>query len=157
MSIVTEYTDIPLQINLYNFVITMLNITLIAADINYLMSVALTKIAFLPFGYMIDKYRWRVFDGTTPRAEYTRHWWRLRCRYQGVSPPVARRSSDFDPGAKYHIAGNVPYIRLTRYRPRKPMARWIYAVRCSGYCAYTMRYAASYVRHILYVIRRRGL
>ena len=35
----------------------------------------------------------------------------FRCKYQGISPPVVRSQDDFDPGAKYHIPGNTPYIR----------------------------------------------
>ena len=76
------------------------------------MSIALKKIAFLPFGYMMDKFRWGVFDGTTTPDNYTRHWWDLRCKYQGIAPPITRGPDDFDPGAKYHIAANVGYIRL---------------------------------------------
>jgi len=80
-------------------------------DLNFLMIQALQKIAFLPFGYLIDQWRWNVFEGITSRAEYNERWWEFRCRYQGVSPPVVRTSSDFDPGAKYHIPANTPYIR----------------------------------------------
>ncbi|XP_025083196.1 angiotensin-converting enzyme-like isoform X2 [Pomacea canaliculata] len=79
--------------------------------INYLMSIALDKIAFLPFGYLVDQWRWRVFSGETTPSEYNDKWWQLRCKYQGVSPPVARSSEDFDPGAKYHVAASVPYLR----------------------------------------------
>lgn len=79
---------------------------------NFLMSQALDKLAFLPFGYMIDKFRWDVFSGKTKQNEYTKHWWDLRCKYQGISPPVTRYQDDFDPGAKYHIAAFMPYIRL---------------------------------------------
>ena len=81
-------------------------------DINFLMSMALEKVAFLPFGYMIDSWRWGVFDGSVKPENYTRHWWELRCKLQGIYPPVSRSSDDFDPGAKYHVAGNVAYIRL---------------------------------------------
>ncbi|KAM4622364.1 angiotensin-converting enzyme [Discoglossus pictus] len=81
------------------------------SDINYLMSVALDKIAFLPFGYLMDQWRWKVFDGRTPSSEYNQEWWNLRLKYQGVCPPVPRSESDFDPGAKFHIPASVPYIR----------------------------------------------
>ncbi|CAG5130978.1 unnamed protein product [Candidula unifasciata] len=80
-------------------------------DINFLMSMALQKIAFLPFGFLIDQWRWRVFSGDTKPEQYNEHWWNLRCRYQGVSAPVERSASDFDPGAKFHIPANTPYIR----------------------------------------------
>ncbi|XP_055997291.1 uncharacterized protein LOC130047084 isoform X2 [Ostrea edulis] len=80
-------------------------------DLNFLMSMALEKIAFLPFGYLIDQWRWSVFSGETAYAEYNKKWWELRCKHQGVSPPVDRTSDDFDPGAKYHVPANVPYIR----------------------------------------------
>jgi len=32
------------------------------SDINYLMQVALDKIAFIPFGYLMDKWRWDAFS-----------------------------------------------------------------------------------------------
>lgn len=81
------------------------------SDINYLMSVALDKIAFLPFGYLMDQWRWKVFDGRIPDSEYNQQWWNLRLKYQGLCPPVLRSEDDFDPGAKFHIPANVPYIR----------------------------------------------
>ncbi|KAI0233168.1 Angiotensin-converting enzyme [Lamellibrachia satsuma] len=80
-------------------------------DINYLMSVALKKVAFLPFGYLIDQWRWKVFSGEAKPADYNKAWWKLRCQYQGVAPPVERTSDDFDPGAKFHVPNNTPYIR----------------------------------------------
>jgi peptidyl-dipeptidase A len=79
--------------------------------INAQMKLALDKIAFLPFGKLIDQWRWRVFAGEVKPAEYNAAWWRLRTYYQGVSPPVARSEADFDPGAKYHVPGNTPYTR----------------------------------------------
>ncbi len=82
-----------------------------AADIPYLLKQGLDKIAFLPFGLMIDEWRWRVFSGDITPANYNRAWWELREKYEGVAPPVPRSESDFDPGAKYHVPGNVPYVR----------------------------------------------
>ncbi|XP_076440449.1 angiotensin-converting enzyme-like [Babylonia areolata] len=81
------------------------------ADLNFLMAMALQKIAFLPFGYLIDQWRWSVFRGDTTPDSYNKDWWDLRCNLQGVSPPVKRTEDDFDPGAKYHIPSNTPYIR----------------------------------------------
>ncbi|XP_041431911.1 angiotensin-converting enzyme isoform X1 [Xenopus laevis] len=81
------------------------------SDINYLMSIALDKIAFLPFGFLMDQWRWKVFDGRTPDSEYNQQWWNLRLKYQGLVPPVPRSENDFDPGAKFHIPASVPYIR----------------------------------------------
>ncbi len=80
-------------------------------DIGLLMNQALDKIAFLPFGLLIDQWRWKVFSGEFPVEKYNESWWALRRRYQGVAPPVARSEKDFDPGAKYHVAANVPYAR----------------------------------------------
>jgi peptidyl-dipeptidase A len=82
-----------------------------AADLPLLLRTALDKIAFLPFGLMIDKWRWEVFSGKTKPADYNKAWWRLREQYQGVAPPVDRSEADFDPGAKYHIPSNTPYAR----------------------------------------------
>ncbi|MBV8502118.1 MAG: M2 family metallopeptidase [Paucibacter sp.] len=81
------------------------------ADIPLQLRTALDKIAFLPFALLIDKWRWQVFSGQIKPADYNKAWWALREQYQGVAPPVARSEADFDPGAKYHIAGNVPYAR----------------------------------------------
>jgi peptidyl-dipeptidase A len=81
------------------------------ADIPLLLKQALEKVAFLPFGIMIDKWRWQVFSGEIKPQDYNRAWWDLRLKYQGVVPPVPRSEADFDPGAKYHVAGNVPYMR----------------------------------------------
>ena len=81
------------------------------AVINQQMKVALDKIAFLPFGRLIDQWRWKVFSGEITPASYNSSWWALRKRYQGIAPPVERSEADFDPGAKYHIPGNTPYTR----------------------------------------------
>ncbi len=82
-----------------------------SADIGLLLHRALEKVAFLPFGLMIDKWRWGVFSGKISPADYNKAWWALRLEYQGVAPPVARSEADFDPGAKYHIPSNTPYAR----------------------------------------------
>ncbi|SPF37393.1 Peptidyl-dipeptidase A [Candidatus Sulfotelmatobacter kueseliae] len=81
------------------------------ADIPLLLRKALEKVAFLPFGLLIDEWRWRVFSGEIRPADYNKAWWEMRLKYQGVAPPVERSEADFDPGAKYHVAGNVPYMR----------------------------------------------
>jgi len=81
------------------------------ADIPLQLRTALDKVAFLPFGLLIDKWRWEVFSGQVKPADYNKAWWALREQYQGIAPPVARSEADFDPGAKYHIPGNVPYAR----------------------------------------------
>jgi peptidyl-dipeptidase A len=81
------------------------------ADIPLQLRTALDKIAFLPFGLLIDKWRWQVFSGETKPADYNKAWWELREKYQGVAPPVARSEADFDPGAKYHVPADVPYAR----------------------------------------------
>jgi peptidyl-dipeptidase A len=80
-------------------------------DIPELLKQALDRVAFLPFGLMIDQWRWKVFSGDIKPADYNKAWWELRLKYQGVAPPVARSEADFDPGAKYHVAANVPYTR----------------------------------------------
>jgi peptidyl-dipeptidase A len=82
-----------------------------SGDIDYLLQQALEKVAFLPFGLLIDKWRWEVFAGEIKPDHYNQAWWDMRLKYQGVAPPVARTEADFDPGAKYHVPGNVPYMR----------------------------------------------
>ncbi len=81
------------------------------ALINQQMNLALDKVAFLPFAMMIDRWRWAVFDGRIKPSDYNTAWWELRRKYQGIESPVERTEADFDPGAKYHIPGNTPYIR----------------------------------------------
>lgn len=81
------------------------------ALINQQMFLALDKIAFLPFGLLVDKWRWDVFSGKVGPDQYNKHWWDLKLKYQGIVPPMPRTEEDFDPGAKYHIPGNTPYAR----------------------------------------------
>jgi peptidyl-dipeptidase A len=80
-------------------------------DIGLLLKDALEGVAFLPFGLLVDQWRWKVFNGEIAPSGYNAGWWELRERYQGVKAPVARSENDFDPGAKYHIPGNTPYTR----------------------------------------------
>jgi peptidyl-dipeptidase A len=80
-------------------------------DIGLLMSRALDKVAFLPFGLLIDQWRWKVFSGEIKPEEYNKAWWDLRLKYQGIAPPSARGEEFFDPGAKYHVPDNTPYAR----------------------------------------------
>lgn len=80
-------------------------------DIGLLLRQAMDKVAFLPFGLLVDRWRWGVFDGTIQPADYNKAWTDLRRQYQGITPPVDRPADAFDPGAKYHIPGNTPYSR----------------------------------------------
>jgi peptidyl-dipeptidase A len=80
-------------------------------DIGLLLYRALEKVAFLPFGLLIDQWRWKVFSGEIKPADYNKAWWELRAKYQGIAPPGERTEADFDPGAKYHVPANVPYTR----------------------------------------------
>lgn len=82
-----------------------------SADIGFLLNRALDKVAFLPFGYLVDQWRWKVFSGEVKPENYNQAWWDLREKYQGVAPPVPRSEQDFDPGAKYHVPANTPYAR----------------------------------------------
>jgi peptidyl-dipeptidase A len=80
-------------------------------DLGFLMSLALQKVAFLPFGLMVDRWRWDVYSGKTTEANYNQHWWELINKYQGLTPPTARPTNAFDAGAKYHVPASVPYTR----------------------------------------------
>ncbi len=111
-------------------------------DVGLLLRQAMDKVAFLPFGLMVDKWRWGVFDGSISATGYNQGWNALRQQYQGITPPVARTEADFDPGAKYHIPGNTPYARyfLARilqfqfYKSACDMAGWQGPLhRCSFY------------------------
>jgi peptidyl-dipeptidase A len=111
-------------------------------DIDLLMQRALEGVAFLPFGLLVDKWRWQVFSGELTPATYNAGWWKLRTQYQGIRPPVARSAEDFDPGAKFHIPDSTPYMRyfLARilqfqfYKAACDMAGWKGPLhRCSFY------------------------
>lgn len=82
-----------------------------SGDVGLLLRRALDKVAFIPFGLLVDQWRWKVFSGEVTPASYNGAWWELRRKYQGVAPPLARSEADFDPGAKYHVPANVPYTR----------------------------------------------
>jgi len=82
-----------------------------SGDTGLLLQQALAKIAFLPFGLLVDQWRWQVFSGQVTPANYNQSWWALRLKYQGVAPPEGRGEAFFDPGAKYHVPGNTPYAR----------------------------------------------
>ena len=82
-----------------------------SSDIGLLMQRALDKVAFQPFGLIMDKWRWQVFSGELTPETYNDGWWALRTEYQGIRPPVERSDDYFDPGAKYHIPANVSYTR----------------------------------------------
>jgi len=83
----------------------------VSADLGLLLKMALDKVAFLPFGLLIDQWRWKVFTGDVTPETYNASWWGLRDKYQGVGAPILRDEQDFDPGAKYHVPANVPYTR----------------------------------------------
>ena len=80
-------------------------------DTGLLMTRALEKVAFLPFGLLIDEWRWKVFSGEITPQNYNKAWWDLRLKYQGVAPPSPRGEEFFDPAAKYHVPDNTPYMR----------------------------------------------
>ena len=111
-------------------------------DTGLLLRQAMDKVAFLPFGLLVDKWRWGVFDGSITPANYNQAWVGLKQQYQGIVPPVPRSEQDFDPGAKFHIPGNTPYARyfLARilqfqfYKAACDMAGWKGPLhRCSFY------------------------
>merc|ERR1712038_623309 len=80
-------------------------------DLTYLFSKSLDKLAFLPFALSMDSWRWKLFEGDINKENMNSEWWKLRNELQGIESPVERTENDFDPGAKYHIPANVPYIR----------------------------------------------
>ncbi|KRT82001.1 Peptidase, partial [Oryctes borbonicus] len=83
----------------------------LSVDVNFLYSMALDKVAFLPFSYVLDKWRNDIFRGEITKDQYNCEWWRLREQYTGIKPPVLRSERDFDPGSKYHVPANIPYLR----------------------------------------------
>ncbi len=101
-------------------------------DTGLLLRQAMDKVAFLPFGLLVDRWRWDVFAGKTGKDGYNKLWTDLRLKYQGITPPVPRSEANFDAGAKYHIPGNTPYTRyfLARilqfqfYKAACDIAKW---------------------------------
>ncbi len=83
----------------------------VSGDTALLLRQALDKVAFLPFGLLIDQWRWQVFSGEITPANYNKAWWALKEKYQGVVRPLPVTEKDFDPGAKYHVPANTPYTR----------------------------------------------
>jgi peptidyl-dipeptidase A len=81
------------------------------STLNEQMRLASERIAFLPFGLLVDRWRWQVFSGQVQPADYNKAWWALREQIQGVRAPVARAELDFDAGAKYHVPANSSYTR----------------------------------------------
>ncbi len=103
---------------------------------------ALDKIAFLPFGLLMDRYRWGIYSGQIAPDRYQAAWDEMRLQYQGIVPPSPRSEQNFDAGAKYHTAASVPYTRyfLARilqfqfYKAACDMAGWQGPLhRCSFY------------------------
>jgi peptidyl-dipeptidase A len=82
-----------------------------SSDIGLLLRAALERLAFLPFGLVVDQWRWQVFEGKVTPANYNTAWWDLKLKYQNVAPPRPRGEESFDPGAKYHVPANTPYSR----------------------------------------------
>ena len=80
-------------------------------SINFLLNQALRRVAPIPYNLLVDKWRWRVFEGNITENAYNKEWWKLRVHYQGVEPPVMRPETSFDPASKYHIGANSAYIR----------------------------------------------
>ena len=97
-------------------------------DNGLLLRRALEKVSFLPFGLLIDKWRWSVFSGEVKPADYNKAWWKLREQFQGIKAPIERTEAEFDPGAKYHVPANVPYTRyflaeILQFQFHRAMAR----------------------------------
>src|SRR3546814_14223266 len=94
-------------------------------DIGLLLRQAMDKVAFLPFGLLVDKWRWGVFSGEITPDNYNKAWTDLRHQYQGIIPPVPRSAADFDPGAKFHIPGTTPYT-IGRASCRDRVCQYVY-------------------------------
>lgn len=97
-------------------------------DLGLLMDRALAKVAFLPFGLLVDQWRWKVFNGEVKPDNYNSAWWDLRLKYEGIVPPTPRGEEYFDPGAKYHVPADVPYSRyfiahVVQFQFHRAMAR----------------------------------
>ncbi len=123
-------------------------------DLEFLMRMALDKVAFLPFGLLVDQWRWQVFSGAVTPDRYNSAWWELRRKYQNVAEPVARSEQDFDPGAKYHVPANTPVLAVfPRPHPSVPVSprdvprgRLHRACSTAARCTATSRWAPGWRR-----------
>ena len=86
-------------------------VTILEAEINFLLKTALEKVAFLPFAFTMDKWVWDVYKGEITPNTYNKVWWQYRYKYQGIKPPVERDDAGFDAGGKRHTISDTPYIR----------------------------------------------
>ena len=79
-------------------------------EISFLLNQALRRIAPIPYNLIVDKWRWKIFEGNITEETYNKRWWDFRIKYQGVEPPVLRPADAFDAASKYHVGANVPYV-----------------------------------------------
>ncbi|CRK96558.1 CLUMA_CG009925, isoform A [Clunio marinus] len=82
-----------------------------AHEINFLFAMAMDKVVFLPYALALEQWRFDVFSKKVHKEQFNCHYWLLREKYGGIKPPVLRSELDFDPGAKYHVPANVPYMK----------------------------------------------
>ncbi|XP_060767555.1 angiotensin-converting enzyme 2 isoform X1 [Neoarius graeffei] len=80
-------------------------------DINFLLKQALTIVATLPFTYMLEEWRWQVFQGTIPKEQWMRRWWEMKRELVGVVEPLPRDETYCDPPALFHVSGDYSFIR----------------------------------------------
>lgn len=113
--------------------------------INELYEKAMQKIVFLPFAYSLDQYRWALFRGQVPQDEYNCRFWQMRQQASGITPPIQRYKEDFDPPAKYHISGDVEYLRFVQFHV--PLLH--FGVFRSVDVEYSLRFFFSYYRYVI--------
>ncbi|XP_075996407.1 angiotensin-converting enzyme 2 [Genypterus blacodes] len=80
-------------------------------EINFLLKQALTIVATLPFTYMLEEWRWQVFDGNITKDEWMQRWWEMKREMVGVVEPVPRDETYCDPPALFHVSGDYSFIR----------------------------------------------
>ncbi|KAI4468733.1 angiotensin-converting enzyme [Holotrichia oblita] len=71
-------------------------------NMNFLMTMALRKVAYAPFALLVDQNGVRTMNF---------NWWELRLLYQGIVPPIARNEGHLDAVAKRHIPADLPYMK----------------------------------------------
>ncbi|KAG9486097.1 hypothetical protein GDO78_008918, partial [Eleutherodactylus coqui] len=79
--------------------------------INFLLRQALTIVGTLPFTYMLELWRWRVFSGEIPKDKWMQTWWDMKREMVGVVEPVGHDESYCDPAALFHVANDYSFIR----------------------------------------------
>ncbi|XP_055500738.1 angiotensin-converting enzyme 2 [Leucoraja erinacea] len=80
-------------------------------DINFLLKQALTIVGTLPFTFMMEQWRWKLFKGEIPKDQWMKKFWEMKREIVGVVEPLPHDETYCDPAALFHIANDYSFIR----------------------------------------------